>query len=552
MSADLIASHQSTLTRFRGSSTLIGRFVLRRNLRSAVLWAAAFGVLVAAKAAGYVTAYPTARGRLQLQNSFGNNVGLKALLGVPRGLATVSGFTVWNTLGVMVIVGSVWGFLLATRTFRGEEDAGRWELMLSGPTTARRAAVNALAGLGSCLIIFYIIAASAFTEVGKLHGVGYSPSAGLFFALAAVSAIAMFMAVGAFTSQLMPIRSRAASTAAVIFGVSFLLRAMGDITSASWLTDISPLGWIEKLQPLYHSQPIWLLPIFTLVAGLSALTVWLAGRRDLGDSTFADKDSARPRTGLLNRPLTMGFRLTRTATISWLLAITFVAAFFGGLTKSATQVFNGSQQAQKFISHLTHASRAAQANDFLGIVFFFVIMLMMAYAASAVSAVREDEAEGYLDNLLVRPVGRWQWLAGRVGLGTLTLITTAGLTILAVWAGTKSGQIDVPFHLLIQAGLNSLPPALLTLGIAVCAFGLVPRLTSLIAYGVLAWSFLLQIVSSGINLNHWLLDTSVLHQVALAPASPPVWRTDLIMVGLGVTLVVIGALAFNRRDLQTE
>ena len=48
----------------------------------------------------------------------------------------------------VIILGAIWGLLIATRSLRGEEDAGRWELFLSGRTTRGRAAVQAAIGLG--------------------------------------------------------------------------------------------------------------------------------------------------------------------------------------------------------------------------------------------------------------------------------------------------------------------------------------------------------------------------------------------------------------------
>jgi ABC-2 type transport system permease protein len=95
-------------------------------------------------------------------------------------------------------------------------------------------------------------------------------------------------------------------------------------------------------------------------------------------------------------------------------------------------------------------------------------------------------------------------------------------------------------------------PALCTLGLAVCGFGFLPRFTGTIAYGVLGWSFLIAMVSSGINLNHWLLDTSILQHIALVPAARVSWRTDAIVVALGAVTALLGAWRFKHRDLETE
>lgn len=552
MSAASAAARQPALRYFRSPQTVIGRFVAKRTSRMAAFWALVFGAIVASKAAGFAAAYPTEALRARVTASFTNNIGLNVLLGRPNHIDTVRGFTTWNTLGVMVIIGSIWAFLLATKTFRGEEDNGRSELLLTGQTTARRAAVNTLAGLSVSLLAFYVIIAAVFIEIGNLHAVNFSTSASLFFGLAATSSVALFMAVGAFTSQLMPTRSRAASLAAGSFGVCFLLRATADSSNAHWLLKVTPLGWIEKLQPLYGSDPIWLLPIVGLTLGLAVATVYLAGKRDLGASTFPDHDSAPPHTRLLNTPLGAAWRLTRTASLSWLAAIGLASLFFGLLTKSAAQAFTSTLSAQQAIAKITHVSHVIGATAFLSIIFFMTMMLVMAFTASAVSAMREDEAQGYLDNLLVRPVSRLRWLGGRLLLIIIVIILAGLITSLGAWAGESSQQAGVAFHPLLLAGFNMIAPSILTLGVAVFALGVLPRLTSVIAYSVIAWSFLIQMVSSGINLNHWLLDTAIFTHIALAPATNPNWGIDARLAAIGIILAIIGAIASNGRDLQNE
>jgi ABC-2 type transport system permease protein len=551
MSRTAAASKPAWITD-RSPGTVIGRFVAKRTSRSAVFWALIFGAYVASKAIGYAEAYPTAAERAKVAVSFGNNIGLSALLGIPHRINTVPGGAAWNTLGAMIIVGAIWAFLLATKSFRGEEDAGRWEVLLTGPTTAKRAALNVLAGLGASLAAFYVVIAAAFILIGQVHSVGFGMQSALFFALAAVTPAIEFMAIGALASQLMPTRSRAAGLSAAIFGVFYLVRATADTTGAHWLLNVTPLGWIERLGPLYNPRPVWLLPIGGLTLALSGLTVYLAGRRDLGDSTFADRDMARPRTGLLNDSIGAAFRLTRGVTLGWLSAIGLLALFMGLLTKSAAQAFDDSQGAQHVVAKLAHTSQAIGAMSFLGVVFLMLMLLVMSYIASTVGAMREDEAEGYLDNFLVRPVSRWRWLLERALLTTAITVLASLLVVAAVWIGVASQHTGVAYHDLSMAGLNLLAPAALTFGIGIFALGVLPRLTTVIAYGVIAWSFLISMVSSGINLNHWIQDTSILHHMALAPATAPDWGTDIKLVGLGILLALAGAWAFNSRDLQAE
>jgi polyether ionophore transport system permease protein len=537
---------------YRWPQTVIGRFVARRTLRSATFVALAFGAFVASKTVGYAVAYPTVHARVAASAAYVNNIGLIALFGEPHHLGTVTGFAVWYALAIGVVLGSIWAYLVATKAFRGEEEGGRWELLLTGQTTARRAAASTLAGLGVGLGIFYVITAATLIAVGRDHKVNFATGPALFFALAAVSAAVMFMAVGALASQLMPTRARAAGLATGIFGACFLVRAAGDITSAHWLLNITPLGWIEQLQPLFHAQPLWLLPIAAFTTALAAASVILAGRRDLGASIFADRDTAPSHTRLLGSSFTAAIRFTRASSVGWLAALTVLTAFFAALTNTAAQIFSDSTTAQHLLNNLVKTQQNTAARTFLGIAFMLGMLVIMAYAAASVGAMRSDEAQGYLDNLLVRPIGRGNWFWSRASLILAGIISAGLLAAAAAWLGLAGHHAIISFHDLLLAGLNTVAPAVFTLGAGLCAFGLVPRLTTVIAYGVIAWSFLLQMVSAGLNLNHWVLDTSILSQVALAPAVNPKWGTNWTLIIIGLALAFIGALAFNRRDLATE
>jgi ABC-2 type transport system permease protein len=319
------------------------------------------------------------------------------------------------------------------------------------------------------------------------------------------------------------------------------------------LLNVSPLGWIERLQPMYGSRPLWLLPIGLFIAGLIALSIWLAGKRDLGAATFADKDSARPHSWLLSTPLRAAFRLNRSATLGWLLALGLTAFFYGLLSKGAAQAFSQSAKAERYITRLVPNSvRVSEITAFMGITFFLIMILAMFYAASAAGRVREDEAQGYIDNFLVRPVSRMRWLWGRILLFFSVVVAAGLLTSLATWAGEASQHGGIAIHSLLLAGVNAMVPVLFIFSVGIFALGFIPRLTSIFTYAVVGWSFLVAMLASGLNLNHWLLDSSLLHQIVLAPASHANWAVDVVVVGLGLLLCIIGSLRFNDRDLQNE
>lgn len=552
MNSDVAASSVIKLKRFRSPKTVISRFVFRRTVRSALLWAVVFGIYVASKAIGFVDLYPTAAARQKIAETFSSNIGIELILGRAPHSATTAAYVAWNTGGIMVIIGAIWALLLATKYLRGEEDSGRAEVLLSGQTTQRRAALGIISGIGLSLAAFYAVIAALFILVGKSHGVDFNVSASLFFALSIILGITIFMLIGALASQLMPTRSRAASVSAVILGVFFLMKAIGDITKLHWLLYITPLGWVEKLQPLSSTKPLWLIPILAAILILGSLTIYFAGRRDLGDSIIADKATAKARLGLLNSPLGAAIRLTRSNSIGWLSGVFVSAALYGLITKSTDQVLSQSKGFEKAITRLAQQSRLSSELSFLGIVFFLQMVIVMTYAASSVAAIRREEADGFIDNYLVQPFSRLRWLVGRLFITVGVTILAGLLTALGAWIGLASQHIAISVHILLSASLNLLVPGFLAAGVGIFAFGIRPRLTSMLAYAVLAWSFLIDMVGSGLNLNHWVLDSSVFHQVALAPAVTPNWTTNLIIIIVAIILCLIGALFFNKRDIEGE
>jgi ABC-2 type transport system permease protein len=103
---------------------------------------------------------------------------------------------------------------------------------------------------------------------------------------------------------------------------------------------------------------------------------------------------------------------------------------------------------------------------------------------------------------------------------------------------------------LLAAGLNATAPALFVLGVGALVLGVRPRLASAVAYGIVAWSFLVNLVGSVIKGQDWIRDSSLFAHIKLAPSVNPDWGSVAIMVLLGVGAAVVGALAFARRDIE--
>jgi ABC-2 type transport system permease protein len=186
--------------------------------------------------------------------------------------------------------------------------------------------------------------------------------------------------------------------------------------------------------------------------------------------------------------------------------------------------------------------------DDLGLTFLILALLIALISAGQITAMRTEEANGYLENLLVRSVSRMSWFAGRLGLSCLLLITAGLLAGIGAWAGAASQHSGVRFGSLVTAGLNVVPPGLFILGLGALVLGAWPRRTSTVVYGYLAWSFLIEFAGGVVHTSRWLLDTSVFFHMVPAPATSPDWSTMAVITGLGILGAVLGGILLCRRD----
>ena len=183
----------------------------RRAVRSGVIFGYIFGAAIASSAISYTRFYKTAAQRDALAAAYGSNQATSALFGPAPQLQTVAGFTVFKISMTLILLGAVWGLLTSTRLLRGEEDSGRWELLLAGQTTRRRAGVQALGGLGAGVVALWALTGLITVASGLDASVHIAAGPALYFALAMAST-AVKAAIGSRASGAGAVSGRSSST----------------------------------------------------------------------------------------------------------------------------------------------------------------------------------------------------------------------------------------------------------------------------------------------------------------------------------------------------
>ena len=276
----------------------------------------------------------------------------------------------------------------------------------------------------------------------------------------------------------------------------------------------------------------------------------LAGSRDLGASILPDRSSAKPHTRLLSGLVGLTLRLARPTLVAWAGAIAATALLLGFVAKQAGRAFTSTPSIEKVFRKL--GAHGTGAQSYLGVAFLIIALLIAFVAIGQATSTREEESDGHLEHFLVRPVSRGRWLAERVLVSVSVLAACGAIAGVFAWLGAASEHTGLGFATMFSAGLNLVPPAICLLGIGVLTIGVWPRATSVVTYGALAWSLLVEVVGGAVNLNHWILDTSIFHQMTAAPAVAPNWVTGSALVAVGAASVLVGGVLFTRRDLAGE
>src|SRR5215470_9839201 len=518
-------SHRRTA---RGPSSAVAARVLRGGRVLTATFGYLFAVYSFIQPVGYRGTYPDAADRLAFARDFGSNTGLRLFYGEPHGLLTVAGYSAWRVGGTLAIAAAAFGLLATAQALRGEEDAGRTELVLAGIISRRTAYWSAMAAIGVAALVLWAAEFAGFVA-GRLPAAGSA-----YLALATVSVIPVFAGLGAVASQLAPSRRVALELGGGASALFLLLRAVADTASgAGWLRWATPLGWAEEMRPFTGTRPaVLLLPAVASVL-LLGTAVRLAARRDLGSGLLPARDSTEPRLALLSSPAAQALRSQRGSLIAWT----------GGISPADIP-----ENASRQLSKLGAGSIATPAG-YLSFVFFLVMLAVSLFACAQVGAARREEAGQQLETLLALPLSRVRWLGGRllIAAGAIILISlTSGLL---TWAGAVSGGAGITLPQALEAGANCLPVAALFLGLAALAYAVIPRASAAISYGIVTVTFLWQAVGALLGAPGWLADLTPFAHVGLVPTQPFRAADAAVMAGLGLAAALAALAAFRRRDL---
>jgi ABC-2 type transport system permease protein len=525
---------------------------LRRDWLQLTLWILATVLMAYAGYAGVTQSYATHQDRVEVLSAVMANPVIMMFRGLPSG-ASEGQFLSFEILPWLTLLAALMSTFLAVRHTRGDEEAGRTELLAATPAgRALPTVATIIHGVAANVILGILVA---------LALIGSSlPSAGSWLtgAVSAATGIAFF-GVGLVAAQLMRTSRGANSLTVWILVAAFLVNGMGNVagTPSDDLTRIassgsvwaSPFGWAAQARP-YDTDDPWPV-VLALVVGLvlAAGSVGLQWMRDIGEGFIPARPGrifARP---ALSGPHALVWRLTNGAIIGWAVGGALTGILATRLSGLAGQIAGQNPAVEQILDKI---GKAGDLQETVVTVFFTMMGILAACAAVQVLArARQEEAHGTAEIVLAQPVGRVRWLRDDLLVATVAIAIFVAAGMLAAFAGL-AGNEDAPAlaKVVTVVGLGQgLAACVFTVATAL-VFVLLPRGTIAIAWALVMLATVFGLFGPLFGLPQW---TTRFSPFAVTPVvmngtadlRGTWWLVLIVAVGAAASLVLM-----RRRQLH--
>lgn len=443
--------------------------------------------------------------------------------------------------------------LTVIRHTRQNEETGRSELIGSMIVSKHAPLAAALLVAVFANGVFAILTTSVLLA-GDLP-LGGSIVTGLAMGLTGVT----FASLAAVAAQLTDSSRGANALCALIIGVAFMLRAVGDILGnlfnnglgvqsafPSWL---SPLGWGQQIYAYGgENMRLWPLLLFLLTstAAVGAASFLLV-RRDIGLGIFNTKPGkARAKLSLLS-PFGLAKKLQKGILIGWTIAIFILGVTYGFAINEFQGFLEENEEFQEALSQFGENPN----NAFLSIMIAFMGITITGYVTQALLKMRSEESNGRLESLLSTSTSRIRWMLSHVlfifgGAVFLTLVSAASLGITYILA-TGTGWNE--FWPILSANLIQLAAISAFASFVIVLFSYLPNLVAPLAWGAFAACILVLQLGVILNLPQWIINLSPFGHLPAMPADPFTASPIIGLALVSVTLLTMGLYRFYKRDI---
>lgn len=535
-----------------GIGTLTG-LILRRDRLKLPIWIVCIVALLLAMVPLLRDVYGDEASLTSLYQTFGAN---------PAGLF-LTGPMDAPSFGALMTIETIlwWGLavafmnvLLVVRHTRQNEEMGAQELILSGQ-------VHRGTGLVAVLVVAFLANSAIAVGIGAGFGVldtSWSADQGWLYGLAMGLFGFVWAAIAAVVVQLVASARSANGILAGLIGAAFLLRGIGDfmgradtagLMQPTWLSWLSPFGWLQATRPL--TFPEWW-PLL-IPAGIAAAFViaafFLLGKRDVGAGILPSRKGRARASTFLRTPIGLTWHLQKNIFIGWLIGVVAMVVTIGVLVPQMSHVYESSEATKSLIAAMGGTGAIIPA--FLSAMLSIVILMVIAYAIQGLGKLRSEESSGHLENLLATRFSRFKWLilhAAVVTVGGAGMLALSGAVL--AWCVDVASDYQIDIWEYTVAGLSYFPLLFVFVGAYILLFGIVPRVAGVVVWVYYGFVAFMSWLGPLLKLNQQILDVSVMTHIAAAPAEEIIVRPLVIMLAVAAGCIAIGSVLWQRRNLQ--
>jgi len=514
-----------------GRFTSVGvltRLAFRRDRVLLPLWVVGMAATAVATAASTRDLYPTAASRASAAELINSSPVFVALLGRiydPTSLGALALIKLTSFGGL--VMGAI-AIAVTLRHTRGEEQAGRWELL--GSNDIQRGPDIAAAFVVAMTAVF---ATGALTAVG-LIAVGLPAAGSIVFALEWIAIGAVFTGVALVAAQVSSSAATARQIGLAVLGLSYSLRALGDFTGSvagpSGWAWVSPLSWVTEMRAFAGNHWWTAIPTVILCLTLTGFAARIRVRRDLGAGLLPQRTSRTSIDRWIAQSWGLPWRLDRTAIGLWLLGYLALGLIYGSFASRIDEFVSNQEAIKGYLIQLGGTESLVDAYNTAE--YSIIALLTAALAISLIGHLRTDEEAGRTDLLLIHGMTRVNWASGRLA---VTLAVTVVGTLIA-------GYRDP------VAALAYVPAVWVIVGLAMLLFGLRASWISGVWVALVAFVLIAEL-GPLFKLPEWVTWLSPFSHVPSATGNWSTWGQLVALLCVAGVLTASGLISLQRRDI---
>ena len=483
---------------------------------------------------------------------------------------TPGGYATWK-LGTFIVILGIWPLLAASRTLRGEEERSQMDVLLSTPRPRWRVAVEKVAAIWTALAMIAVIMALFAYGAALKYEPDITFGHALLFGLNLALACAVIAGVALLVSQFTHERGPAAGITGALL-VAFVVVDMVHrvFPNADWFSRLSPIYYYNLSKPLipsYGSNPGGFAVQLVLALVLTGAAIWLFVRRDVGDVVPLPgwlrrvQREAPASQALPERDWSLGSVYARSvgqiawATFWWTIG---VAAFAGWLVVVLEQMASQFQKLaatspmfEQILQQLG-GSGAGFNETLLSLMFFFMPLLLMAFAVTQVNRWAADEDDGRLEMVLATPQSRPVVMLGRFAAVTTSTVIVAVMTMVAVLVAAAIAGVSLGTGNIAAACLGIIPLALFVAAVGYLGAGWLRTAadTGLLSFLLAGW-FFITFVGPELKWPDFVQKLSLFYYYG-TPVLHGLNLGDIALIAvLAAAALALATVRFTRKDIAT-